>query len=47
MKTSFEIISSGFSRHILGNDKTNDPVKDAMRSLIMNHQVHERQTPKG
>lgn len=34
---TFELISKGFGRHILGNDITGDPVRDAARVLTMNH----------
>ena len=47
MKTSFEIIESGFARPILGNHITGNPIKDAMRSLTMNHQLHDRQAKSG
>ncbi|MBF9060313.1 hypothetical protein HKCCSP123_14100 [Rhodobacterales bacterium HKCCSP123] len=39
MKTSFEIISTGFARHILGNAMSGDPVRDALRALTMNHET--------
>lgn len=39
MKTSFEIISEGFARHILGNAVSGDPVRDAIKALTMNHDL--------
>lgn len=37
MQTSFEIVASDFARKVLGNQLTGDPVRDAIKSLTMNH----------
>ena len=42
MKTSFEIIDSGFSQHILDDRVTGDPITDAMHSLTTNHRLTDK-----
>jgi hypothetical protein len=34
---TFELISSGFARHVLGNALTGNPIRDAAKALTMNH----------
>lgn len=34
---TFELISNGFARHVLGNALTGNPVRDAAKALTMNH----------
>ncbi|AXI53784.1 hypothetical protein C1J05_04065 [Sulfitobacter sp. JL08] len=34
---TFELISKGFARHVLGNSTTGDPIRDAAKALTMNH----------
>ena len=34
---TFELISKGFARHVLGNDLTGIPVRDVAKALTMNH----------
>lgn len=46
MKTSFQIITAGFARHILGNRMTGDPVVDSLRSLTMNHELKKGTTSR-
>lgn len=39
---TFELISKGFARHVLGNMLTGIPIRDAAKTLTMNHPLDNK-----